>query len=84
MPRKAMPATSGKRAGHHNTKDCYRNSQENCVNCVQDRENNFKHNAFFHECPAMVKARAFVIWETGLDGEKKTNTRILSENFFFS
>ena len=43
---------------------------EKCVNCVQNRERNFKHNAFSRECPAVVKAKAFVIRKTDLNGEK--------------
>ena len=69
-PDKDKPATCGNCAGRHKTKDCNRNSMEKCVNCVQNRERNFKHNAFSRECPAMVKARAFVIRKTDLDGEK--------------
>ena len=44
---------------------------EKCVNFVQKRERNFKHNDFSCECPAMVKARSFVIGKTDLDSEKK-------------
>ena len=63
-----LPA--GKCDGRHKTKDCNRNSLEKCVKCVKNRERNFKNKVFSRECPAMVKARAFVIWKTDLDGKK--------------
>ena len=65
-----MPAICGKYDGRHKSKDCTRNSLEKFVKCVQNRKRNFKHNAFYCECSAMVKTRAFVIRETDLDGEK--------------
>ena len=70
-PDKDMPATYGKCAGRHKTKDCNRNSLNKCINCVRICERNFKHNAFSRQCPVMIKARAFVIMKTDLDGEKK-------------
>ena len=51
-------------------KDCNRNSLMKCVNYVQNRERNFKQNAFSRECPAIVKAIAFFIRKTDLDGGK--------------
>ena len=54
-PDKDMPGTCGKCAGRRKTKDCNRYSPEKCVNCVQNRERNFKHDPFSRECPAMVK-----------------------------
>ena len=68
-----MQDICGKCAIRHKTKDCNRNSLEKCVNCVQNCERNFKLNAFSRECPAMVKATAFVMRKTDLDSEKKTN-----------
>ena len=60
-PDKVMPATCGKRAERHKTKDCKRN---------------FKHNDFSHECPAKVNARAFVIRKTDFDGKNKRLTKL--------
>ena len=73
-PDREVPATCGKCVGRHKTKECNRNYLEKCVNCVQNRERNFKHIAFSHECPAIVISRAFVVKITDLD-RKKTNNR---------
>ena len=69
-PDKDMPAICGKCAGRHKTKDCNRNSLEKCVNDVQIRERNFKHNVFSCECNAMVMVKASDIRKTDLDGER--------------
>ena len=66
-----MPATCSKCAERHKSKDCNRNSLEKCVKCVQNRERNFEKDAFPRECPAMVKARAFFVRKTDLDGKKR-------------
>ena len=63
-PDKDMPATCGKCARRHKTKDYDSNSIDKFVNCVQNREIKVKYDAFSRESPAMVKARAFVIRKT--------------------
>ena len=73
-PDKDMPATCDKGAGRHKNNDCNRNSLEKCVNYVQKRVRNFKHNASSRERPTMVKARAFVIRKIYLDGKKNKNS----------
>ena len=65
-PDKDRPATCGKCAGRHKTKDCNHNSLVKRIN----REKVFKHNPFSRECPSMVKVRAFVIRKIALDGDK--------------
>ena len=74
-PDRDMPGTCGKCTGRQKTKDCKRNFLEKCINCVKKCKRNFQNNAFSLECPAMVKARAFFIRKTDLDGKKKTNNR---------
>ena len=67
---KDMVATCDKCDGRHINKNCNRNSLEQYITCVQNRERNFKHDVFSREGSAVVKARAFIIWKTDLDGEK--------------
>ena len=66
---KDMPAICGKCSGRHKTKACNRNSLEQYITCVQNREINFKDNVFSREGSTMVETRAFIIRKTDLDVE---------------